>query len=188
MDESRRTAYPAHVHQIRPRGPKPRYSGAEARFMVERELAALSGHQESERPSPPPRRQREPDVRPSPLPGPPPQVIPALAFKENSKEKPIRSGSLMAALSTITPAALLEPEETRPQHIPSAKRLMPSLRLAAISFAMVMVGLTGYAFLTLSGKEAPRSPPKIAASAAGFEGLPADIPLPTRRQSPRPPR
>src|SRR5208337_2878392 len=104
-----------------------------------------------------------------------------------SKQKPVRPGSLMAALGAATPTASELEEKTAQQtiegltHQSLLPKWVPSRRSIVISVAVIIAGLAGYAFLNRGGAGANISPAGRATPAAGFSGILVDIPLPTRR-------
>lgn len=162
------------------RPPVHRYSAAEARDLLERELAALS-----ERPA---------DVREAPASARPEEHRPAIAdrgptagqgrYPHTQEEVPYHS--LMAALSKATPAMLTEAEKSvlaeRTPAARSPKRLLWRSRLA-ISLLAIASGLSAYALLSCGGMTAGTSQTGQAQSLANSNGVWMAVPLPSRRPS-----
>jgi len=193
MDKPRHRGYSPNTHHIQPPVRRQRHSGAEARNLLERELAALSVSPEQERavPLPHPSHKPHPQRRSSPvleyLPGPPSKVVPRRDFAE----KPIRQRSLMAALSAARPSAsdLADFDEDAIEESPAgpatlSRRRLPHALVAA--FGLAFIGLAGHAIFNRGGGDAKTTPPEMPATAIVSSGFPEIVPLPVRRQSVRP--
>jgi hypothetical protein len=189
MDEPRRRRYSPDGHHIQPPVRKQLYSGAEARNLLERELAALSLSLEQERPVPLPHPSHmfHAQRRASPvleyLPGPPSKALPRHALVE----KPIRPGSLMAALSAARPSASDLPDfdehaiemPARPATVSRWRLLRPLVA----AFGLAFIGLAGYVIFNRGSGETETKPPETPAPAIVSSGFPANVPLPVRRPS-----
>ena len=184
----RRIQYPASSQQTLPRGSVRRHSGAEARALLERELAAISAHPEDDRPASRSNPQREARGQwrassrhnsPTPLPA-------HVNDRPASKQKPVRPGSLMAALRAATPTAFAleeRPAPERPAPQSTSAKWLPSRRFIVISIAVTIVGFAAHALLNRGQGDANIRATRDATPAANFRGVPAEIPLPTRRHS-----
>ncbi len=160
------------------------YSAAEARGLLERELAAFSAGPLDHRPAPPLVRPAE--DRPAAGRGPA-----ARQQRVPCTQERVPYTSLMAALSSATPAMLTEAEKsappvrTRPIRTPtirSPKRL-PWRSLLTISALAMTAGLSAYVLLNRGGTDAGTSQTGQIPSAANSSGVWVNIPLPSRRPS-----
>ncbi len=155
------------------------YSAAEARGLLERELAAFSAGPLDHRPAPPLVRPAE--DRPAAGRGPA-----ARQQRVPCTQERVPYTSLMAALSSATPAMLTEAEKSAPpvrtRSLRSPKRL-PWRSVLAISLLAMTVGLSAYALLSRGGKDAGTSQTGQIPSAANSDGVWVNIPLPSRRPS-----
>ncbi len=172
------------------------YSAAEARDLLERELAAFSARPAEDRPTAAyarPMDHRPAEYRPAPPPIRPPEDRPAAGRGQAAGQERIPCtqervpyNSLMAALSTATPAMLTEAEKSAPpvrtRSLRSPKRL-PWRSVLAISLLAMTVGLSAYALLSRGGKDAGTSQTGQIPSAANSDGVWVNIPLPSRRPS-----
>jgi hypothetical protein len=171
------------LHRLASQGSQQRppvhpYSAAEARDLLERELAALS-----ERPA---------DVRQAPASARPEEHWPATAGRGptagQGRDPYTQEGvnSLMAALSKATPAMLTEAEKSvlaeRTPAARSPKRLLWR-SLLAISLLVIASGLSAYALLRRGGMTAGTSQTGQAQSVANSNAVWMDVPLPSRRPS-----
>jgi len=191
MDEPRRMGYSPNIHHIQPPVRRQRHSGAEARNLLERELATLSVSPEEEGPVPllHPSHELHTQRRVSPvldyLHGPLSEAVSRRAFAE----KPIRPGSLMAALSAARPSASDLPDcdehaidsPARPATV--SRWRLPRALVAA--FVLAFIALVGYAIFNRDGGDAKTKPPEIPVPAIVSSGFPANVPLPVRRQTVR---
>jgi len=154
------------------------YSVAEARGLLERELAAFS-----ERPA---------DVRPAPAPARPAEHCPATAGRgpaarqgrDPYTQEEVPYNSLMAALSKATPAMLMEAEKSAPaERTPSARspKRLPWRSLLAIS--LLATSAAAYALLSRVGRDAGTRQIGQAPYVANSNGVWVDVPLPSRRPS-----
>ncbi len=179
MDRGRVRPDPV-LHRPQQRPPVHPYSAAEARGLLERELAALS-----ERPA---------DARPAPAPARPAEHWPATAGRgpaarqgrDPYTQEEVPYNSLMAALSRATPAMLTEAEKSAPaERTPSARspKRLPWRSLLAISLLATAAGLSAYALLSRGGKDAGTSQTGQATPVTNSDGVWLDVPLPSRRPS-----
>jgi hypothetical protein len=180
MDRGRVRPDPV-LHRSVSQGPRRRppvhpHSAAEARALLERELAAFS--------------QRPADVRPAPAPARPAEHRPATARRgpaarqgrEPYTQEEVPYNSLMAALSTATPAMLTEAEKSAPaERTPSARlpKRLPWRSLLAIS--LLALSAAAYALLSRGGTDPGTSQPGQAPSLTNSNGVWVDVPLPSRR-------
>jgi hypothetical protein len=167
-------------------------------MLLERELAAISARPIYDKPAPLPHPQHEARSQWRAVSGQrnSPPLPNHVDDRQAAQQKPVRAGSLMAALGAATPTALpSELEErtalqtveglTRPTLLP---KWLPPRRSIAISVAVTIAGLAVCALLSRGGAGVNPSPAGKAAPAANFSGILVDIPLPTRRKSPPPTR
>jgi hypothetical protein len=188
--------YPPSTQGMRRRSPKPSYSSAEARDLLERELEAISARPLHDRPAFADGRQAvNPRARPlGNLPAPlhheqtvqtvdqragPLEDRPASAdSRQVAKQRTVPRTSLMAALNAATPAAL---EKSTPSII-LPKRL-PRRGFLVISVSAAIVGLSALALLNRGGRGAGASLNRQAAPVPVSAGALVSIPLPSRRPS-----
>jgi hypothetical protein len=199
----RRIQYPASAPQPQSRSPARHNSGAEARMLLERELAAISARPIYDKPAPLPQPQHEARSQWRAISGQrnSPPLPDHVDDRQVSQQKPVRAGSLMAALGAATPTPLASEllaseleESTTEQTVEGATRQtllpkwLPPRRAIAISVVAAIAGLAVCALLSRGGAGVNTSPAGEAAPAANFSGILVDIPLPTRRKSPPPTR
>jgi hypothetical protein len=192
MDEPGRMGHPPSGRHMQPHVRRQRRSGAEARDLLERELATVSASPEHDRHArfPHPGLAPQKPRRASPvleyLPEPPEIIVPRRALAK----KPIRPGSLMEALSAAKPSASDLSDfdkhsiERPARPAPVSRRRLP--RTLVTVFGLAFIGLAGYSIFNKGIENAKTKPPEMPVPAIVSSGLPANVPLPVRRRSVRP--
>jgi hypothetical protein len=160
------------------RPPANSYSAAQARSLLERELAAFT-----EMPA---------DVRLASAPARPAEHWPTITRRgpaarqgrDPCTQEAVPYNSLMAALSTATPAMLRDVEKSAPaKRTPPARSPKRLLRRSLFAISLLAMGAAAYTLLSRGGKDLGTSQTGRAPSVTNSNNVWVDVPLPSRRPS-----